>query len=136
MVSSAVKLIIAQRLVRRICTECKEEIPVREAERKEIDEAALEEIEASVQGPGMQKVQRPSVYKGRAPVFELMPIKSMELKKIITEAGTEVQISQIARKRGDKNAEGLRHRNGQRRAHHHRRNHRDHHGLFHNLRRP
>ena len=99
MVASAVKLVIAQRLVRRICTECKEEIPVREAERKEIDEAALEEIEHLYKGRGCRKCNGLG-YKGRAPVFELMPIKSTELKKIITEAGTEVQISQVARKEG------------------------------------
>jgi type IV pilus assembly protein PilB len=97
MVAAAVKLVIAQRLVRRICEHCKEEIPVSEAERMEVDESVLSSIERLFRGKGCKHCNDIG-YKGRAPVFEVMPVKSQEMKRIITEGGTEVQVGQVARR--------------------------------------
>ena len=106
LVASAVKLVIAQRLVRRICAHCKVDIDVSEAERTDIDEATLSSIEYLSKGAGCKKCNGIG-YSGRVPVFEVMPVKSKDMKRAITEGGTEVQVGQIARREGTQSlAEG------------------------------
>jgi type IV pilus assembly protein PilB len=99
MVASAVKLVIAQRLVRKICDNCKEEIPLSEAEKLEVDESVLASLEKLFRGKGCKKCNGLG-YKGRAAVFELMPVKTQALKRIITDGGTEIQVAQVARREG------------------------------------
>jgi type IV pilus assembly protein PilB len=97
LVSSAVKLVIAQRLVRRICTSCKEEVRMSEADRQNLAESTAGAIERVYRGKGCDSCNKIG-YRGRLPVFEVMPIRSREMKRIITEGGTEVQVAQVARK--------------------------------------
>lgn len=99
LVASAVKLVIAQRLVRRICTHCKVDVDVSEAERTDIDETTLASIEYLSKGEGCKHCNGIG-YAGRVPVFEVMPVKSKDMKRAITEGGTEVQVGQIARREG------------------------------------
>jgi type IV pilus assembly protein PilB len=98
-VASSVKLVIAQRLVRRVCPQCKEEVPVSEAEKMEVDENVLGALERLFRGRGCDACHGIG-YKGRAPVFEVMPVRSVEMKRIVTEGATEVQVGQVARKEG------------------------------------
>ena len=98
-VASSVKLVIAQRLVRRICPSCREEIPVSEAEKMEVDEGVLSALERLFRGKGCEQCHGIG-YKGRAPVFEVMPVRSLEMKRVITEGATEVQVAQVAKKEG------------------------------------
>lgn len=99
LVASAVKLVIAQRLVRRICTECKEDVDLAEIERTELDQATLASVEYMARGKGCDKCNGMG-YKGRIPIFEVLSVKSAGLKRAITEGGTEVQVGQIARREG------------------------------------
>ena len=99
LISYALRLIISQRLVRRICPNCKEELSLREAEKLNLDDSTLEEIEHLYRGKGCNKCNGIGFF-GRAPVFEVLPIKSNEMRGIITEAGTEDQIIRVARKEG------------------------------------
>jgi type IV pilus assembly protein PilB len=59
----------------------------------------MEEIEHLYRGKGCDKCNGIGFF-GRAPVFEVLPIKSNEMRGIITEAGTEDQITRVARKEG------------------------------------
>jgi len=99
LISYALRLIISQRLVRRICQNCKEELSLHEAERLNLDDSTLEEIEHMYGGKGCDKCNGIG-FIGRAPIFEVLPIKSNEMRGIITEAGTEDQIIRVARKEG------------------------------------
>ncbi len=99
LIASALRLVISQRLVRRICENCKEELPLREAERLDLDESTLADIEHLYRGKGCDQCNGIG-YFGRAPVFEVMPIKTDEMRGVITEAGTEEQVLRIARSEG------------------------------------
>ena len=98
-IASAVNLIIAQRLARRLCTHCKKlvEIP---------KEALLEEgfTEAQVQkgikiyGP-VGCDQCSNGYKGRVGIYQVMPI-SAEIGKLIMEGCTSLDVAEQAQKEG------------------------------------
>ncbi|MBL8695981.1 MAG: Flp pilus assembly complex ATPase component TadA [Planctomycetes bacterium] len=99
LVASAVKLVVAQRLVKKICENCKEEVSVTEAEKTDADRSTLAAIERMFRGKGCDACNN-SGYKGRMPIFEVMSIKSRDMRRAITEGGTEVQVQQIAKREG------------------------------------
>jgi type IV pilus assembly protein PilB len=99
LVASAVKLVLAQRLVRRICDSCKERAPLTTAMEEHLHESTKRVIEQTYRGKGCSKC-RGSGYYGRTPVYEVMPIKSKELRKVITEGGTEVMVAGVAKREG------------------------------------
>jgi type IV pilus assembly protein PilB len=108
-VASAVHLIVAQRLARKLCANCKEPV---ELPDKVMQEAGfkLEEIgtftlyQAHAQGcPSCT-----NGYKGRAGIFQVMPVTD-KIKTIIMEGGTENDIERAATENGtiDLRASGL-----------------------------
>ncbi len=97
LVASACKIVIAQRLVRKICTSCKDETALTEEERRSLPEATAGDIQHVFKGRGCPDCHQIG-YRGRIPVFEVMPVKSRDMKRIITEGGTESQVAQVARK--------------------------------------
>ncbi len=99
LVASAVKLVVAQRLVRKICTNCREEADLAALQRSDLDQGILSSIERLCRGRGCEQCGG-SGYRGRLPVFEVMAVKSKEMKRAITEGGTEVQVGQIGRREG------------------------------------
>ncbi|MEE9393024.1 MAG: ATPase, T2SS/T4P/T4SS family [Planctomycetota bacterium] len=99
LVASAVKLVVAQRLVRRICTNCKVDVDIAEAERSDLDQTTLASVDYLAKGEGCDNCNGTG-YKGRIPVFEVMSVKTKEMKRAITEGGTEVQVQQIAKREG------------------------------------
>lgn len=98
-IASAVNLIIAQRLARRLCTHCKKPADIPK-------EALLEEgfTEAQVQkgikifGP-VGCDQCSNGYKGRVGIYQVMPITA-ELGRIIMEGGTSLDLAEQAQKEG------------------------------------
>lgn len=106
-IASAVSLIIAQRLARKLCDNCKVEDDVP-------DEALLEE--------GFQKKELKSLtiykaagcdqctngYKGRVGIYQVMPV-SEEMGKIIMEGGNAMELADQSTKEGfpDLRASGL-----------------------------
>jgi type IV pilus assembly protein PilB len=108
-VASAVHLIVAQRLARKLCVHCKE---ATELPDKVMLEAGfkLEEIGTFTLFKAHEK-GCPSCtngYKGRAGIFQVMPVTD-KIKTIIMEGGTENDIEQAARENGtlDLRASGL-----------------------------
>lgn len=108
-VASAVTIIVAQRLVRRLCTQCREE--------QELPEQAL--IDAGFKKDEISKLELykpnpsgcPSCtegYKGRTAVYQVMPI-SEAMKALIMKGCTENEIEAQAKKEGvlDLRASGL-----------------------------
>ena len=99
LVASAVKLVVAQRLLRRVCAQCKQDVPLTELEKSDLDQTTLASIEYLAKGVGCDACNGIG-YKGRVPVFEVLSVNSPDMKRAITEGGTEVQVGQIARREG------------------------------------
>lgn len=103
LVAAATKLVIAQRLVRRICKNCAEEVPLDDNDRQQLQILSIsEEIIQGlnpVKGKGCEKCNKIG-YKGRAPVFEVMPVKDEKLiEAITTNQPTEV-LAKVCREIG------------------------------------
>jgi type IV pilus assembly protein PilB len=98
-IATSVSLIIAQRLARRLCNNCKAPIEVpAEALRKE--GFSDEEIESGIQifGP-VGCTQCTDGYKGRTGIYEVMPV-SEEIGRIIMEGGNVMHIREQATREG------------------------------------
>ena len=106
-IASAVSLIIAQRLARKLCDNCKVEDDVP-------DEALLEEgfdkkeLKSLTIYKAMGCDQCTNGYKGRVGIYQVMPV-SEEMGKIIMEGGNAMQLADQASKEGvpDLRASGL-----------------------------
>jgi type IV pilus assembly protein PilB len=98
-IATSVSLIIAQRLARRLCDNCKEvrEVP-REALEKEGFEAEDIDDGLTVFGPVGCKSCNDG-YKGRLGIFQVMEV-SETMGKIIMEGGNAMQISEQAANEG------------------------------------
>ena len=99
LLASTVNLIIAQRLVRRICRHCKEP--------SKPDEKILRSLEAEVgsteriecfHGKGCGACEGTG-YSGRLAIFEFLPIDD-QLREKITQGASELEIRSLARKKG------------------------------------
>jgi type IV pilus assembly protein PilB len=101
LVSASVILIMAQRLVRKICTQCKEE--------EDIPAAALKKVGFSEDNVKTVKCYRGkgcsacngSGYKGRIALYEVMPVVS-EIKELVLEGASADEIKRTAVKLGMK----------------------------------
>jgi type IV pilus assembly protein PilB len=98
-IATSVSLIIAQRLARRLCDNCKEVVDIpREALEKEGFSAADIEKGVSVFGPKGCK-QCNEGYKGRVGIFQVMEV-SEAMGRIIMEGGNAMQIADQAASEG------------------------------------
>lgn len=96
LVADAVNLVMAQRLVRRICPNCKEEM-------KNVPENIYEKLNISTDkkiyhGKGCEKCDR-SGYKGRTAIFEILPI-TRDIKELIVKDASDIEIRDAAVKNG------------------------------------
>ncbi len=97
-IASAVHLIMAQRLARRLCNNCKKErdIPHEALLKAGFMEEQLEGIR--IYGPvGCE--QCTGGYKGRVGIYQVMPV-SEEMGKIIMEGGNSMELAEQAGKEG------------------------------------
>ena len=99
LVSSSVRAVLAQRLVRRLCSACKEpgELTVYEAKGLRID--ALQIMEGSVQKAHGCENCRGKGFKGRIGIFELFMIDD-EVRHMIINGATTIQLRSRARELG------------------------------------
>jgi type IV pilus assembly protein PilB len=95
LVSSAVILIVAQRLVRKACQKCKkaEKIPVQTFIDAGFDPEDAKEI-VSFRGEGCEFCNKTG-YKGRVALYEVMPIKD-EIKELILQGASVFDIKKQA----------------------------------------
>ena len=101
LVASAVKLVVAQRLLRRICKECKVEY---EPEPEKLEILGIDPDEVKKKGLKFYKGEgcpacNGTGYKGRIAVFEVMPI-TREIQKLIIEGASALEIEEVASKQG------------------------------------
>ena len=106
-IASSVSLIIAQRLARRLCKECKKPVDIPREElikegfrEDELDELTIYEPQGCDQCNGG--------YKGRVGIYQVMPVTDA-ISRIIMEGGTATDISDQAEREGihDLRASGL-----------------------------
>ncbi len=110
-IASSVLLIMAQRLARRLCPECKrpEEIPPEILKSEGFTDQDIEEG-FIVYGPNPEGCERCNRgYKGRVGIFQVMPI-SDAMTRLILSNGTSIQLADQARSEGisDLRQSGLR----------------------------
>ncbi|MDN5864178.1 MAG: type IV-A pilus assembly ATPase PilB [Gammaproteobacteria bacterium] len=98
-IASSVELIIAQRLVRKLCESCRKPLDIpREALEKE--GFTGEELDAGVRIYGPQGCdQCNNGYKGRTGIFQVMPMTD-EMEQAIMREENEVEITRLAREVG------------------------------------
>jgi type IV pilus assembly protein PilB len=101
LVSSSVILIMAQRLARKICTQCKEEEKIPPPALINVGFTA-EEINTvkCYKGKGCPACNGTG-YKGRIALYEVMPIKE-ELKELILEGASTTELKKAAIRHGMK----------------------------------
>jgi type IV pilus assembly protein PilB len=99
LLASALNVVIAQRLVRRICDHCKEPITLSEEAIKHLG-ISMEQAEKSVfyHGRGCPACGETG-YLGRLPIFEFLDVDNNISEKIIASA-TESQIREASRQKG------------------------------------
>ena len=98
-IASAVSLIIAQRLARRLCNKCKEIVDIPDAALKE---EGFSDEQISCQPELFKAVgcdQCSDGYKGRVGIYQVMPI-SDEIGRIIMDNGTAIDVADQAKKDG------------------------------------
>ncbi|GAA5317758.1 MAG: type IV-A pilus assembly ATPase PilB [Candidatus Pelagadaptatus aseana] len=103
-VATSVSLIIAQRLARRLCNECKkpaEDIPDDILSEEGFDDIGIPREELQLFHPvGCDKCT--NGYKGRVGVYEVVRVTD-EISRIIMEGGNAIQIADAAREAGFNN---------------------------------
>ncbi len=99
LLASSLNLIIAQRLVRRICEKCKEPVELSEnvLRRLKVDPARLANV-TLYKGRGCKACGKTG-YFGRMPIFEFL-VMDHEMRDLVTNGATEIQIRNLSRKRG------------------------------------
>ncbi len=97
-IASAVSLIIAQRLARRLCEQCKTpvNIPTDALLREGFKEEQIEGIQV-FSAAGCDDCSKG--YKGRVGIYQVMPI-SGAMGKLIMEGGNALQLAALAKKEG------------------------------------
>jgi len=99
LVAASTKLIMAQRMVRRICSSCKKEIPVtpQTLEMLQLTKETAGDLKI-YEGKGCTQCNNVG-YSGRTGLFEVMPI-SPAIDKMIVEGASTVDIKEHAVKEG------------------------------------
>ena len=113
LISSSLKVVAAQRLVRRICLECRQEVKINDTIKKyihdQVDILPKEEVEKYgldlsqgvhiYKGKGCEACEN-SGYKGRIAIFEAVEINN-EIREIISEKnGAEIDIMNYVEQQG------------------------------------
>jgi type II secretory ATPase GspE/PulE/Tfp pilus assembly ATPase PilB-like protein len=100
LISSAVSAILAQRLVRRLCPNCREEYRPTAEDEEVFEKAGMdpERIDAIYRPSGCTEC-RDTGYRGRVGVFELLSFDD-ELRSLIQQSPTILDIRRLAEKKG------------------------------------
>jgi general secretion pathway protein E/type IV pilus assembly protein PilB len=97
LVASTLEAILAQRLVRLICSKCKEESPAEEVDKLR-QEFGDDVPDVLYRGRGCRNCQGTG-YRGRQGVFEMMPVTD-EVRALILERASSREIRKVAIRQG------------------------------------
>lgn len=99
LVSSSVRAALAQRLVRKLCTKCKQPSELSEYEAKALRIDANQLSEASIMSPRGCEACRGKGFKGRMGIFELFTVDD-EVRHMVNNNSTTIQLRARARELG------------------------------------
>jgi type II secretory ATPase GspE/PulE/Tfp pilus assembly ATPase PilB-like protein len=99
LIASAVRAIIAQRLVRKLCPVCKEPAVLDEREMRMLNFDPMQEMNHTIYGPSGCEQCRNKGYKGRMGIFEILEIDD-EVRHMINKDLTSPQLRKRARELG------------------------------------
>jgi type II secretory ATPase GspE/PulE/Tfp pilus assembly ATPase PilB-like protein len=99
LVAASVRLIIAQRLVRKLCPRCKALGVLSDADKKFLDESEAAALKSVFRAPGCSYCHQTG-YSGRKPVFEVMPVDSLALRQLIVNNGQADALQALVEKEG------------------------------------
>lgn len=99
LVSSSVRLIVAQRLVRRLCAHCREQGPAPETELRLLHPAERAPLERVWSAPGCDACRQTGC-AGRRALFEVMPVATPELKRLLLHGGSPEEVAARAEEEG------------------------------------
>ena len=99
LIASAVRAILAQRLVRKLCPNCKAPATLTEREMRTLSLDARQLVESNVMGPQGCEMCRNLGYRGRMGIFEIFKIDD-EVRHLINEDLTSSQLRRRARELG------------------------------------
>jgi type IV pilus assembly protein PilB len=99
LLGSSLNLILAQRLVRKICDKCKEPVELSEPQIQRL-QLSPDQLAAATffQGKGCSECDG-SGYRGRLPIFEFL-VMDQEIREAIANGARETQIRTMAREKG------------------------------------
>jgi general secretion pathway protein E len=97
LISSSLEGVLAQRLVRRICPQCRVESPVPPIVREKLEALGARVLQGTFyRGNGCDEC-RNTGYRGRIGIFELLPI-SPELREFILQKKSNAELKTVAQK--------------------------------------
>ena len=101
LISSALRAVMAQRLIRKLCPHCKVRVELSDEESKHLKIPSSQLLEANIHGPGPDGCDmcRHNGYKGRIGLFEIMEIDD-ELSQLINQELSSSQLKRRARELG------------------------------------
>lgn len=99
LIASAVRAVIAQRLVRKLCPICKVPTELNEREARILNVDAAQAMQSSIFGPGACEQCRGNGYRGRMGIFEIFKIDD-EVRHMINRDLTSPQLRRRARELG------------------------------------
>jgi type II secretory ATPase GspE/PulE/Tfp pilus assembly ATPase PilB-like protein len=97
LISSSLEGVLAQRLVRRICPQCRVESPVQPIVREKLEALGARVLQGTFyRGSGCEEC-RNTGYRGRIGIFELLPI-SPELRELVLQKKSNAELKTVAQK--------------------------------------
>lgn len=99
LLSSSLNLVVAQRLVRKICRHCKEELKVDEEVYRQLKIEADEQDKVTIYHGAGCKNCNGTGYSGRVPIFEFL-VMDREIRQLVVDKVSELEIRQAARNKG------------------------------------
>ncbi len=97
LISSSLEGVLAQRLVRRICSRCRVESPVSPALRERMESLGARKIEGVFYGGAGCEECRGTGYRGRIGIFELLPIDP-EFREMILQKRSSAKLKAAAQR--------------------------------------
>jgi type II secretory ATPase GspE/PulE/Tfp pilus assembly ATPase PilB-like protein len=85
-IASSLRVVVAQRLVRRLCARCRKSVPVSDADRQWLASAGLSATSKTGWAPAGCDACRGLGYQGRVGVFEVWPLGDDDLEQILNHA--------------------------------------------------
>ena len=99
LIAASVRLVVAQRLIRVLCPSCKLRVGTSLDEKRLLTDEESARLKDVFRGVGCKECSQTG-YSGRKPIFEVMPIRTREMRQAILGACSMDLLSELAVKEG------------------------------------